>query len=134
MRAALAALVLLACSVPARADLCTDQLAAMRAANARYRAAVSELAVLQRDLGPVGRRTEEQVLRSVRSYGLAIRDVREQRQRIVAIYKDLVDSGCEPFDQQGLDQTRTDFQSYNALEERVYDEAKRLAGVALVTN
>jgi hypothetical protein len=134
MRAALPVLLLALLTLPAHADDCSDQVASMRAANARYRTLVSDLAVMQRDLGPVGHRSEEQVLRSVRRYGIAIRDLREQRQRIVGLYHDLVVAGCEPFDRQGLQQTITDFQTYNALEERVYDEARRLAGVALVTN
>ncbi|MFO1148503.1 MAG: hypothetical protein U1E62_09000 [Alsobacter sp.] len=134
MRTALAALALVVLALPARADGCSDQVVAMRAANAKYRTAAGDLAAMQRDLGPVGRRSEEQVLRSVRRYGLAIRDLREQRARIASLYHDLVEAACEPFDQQGLEQTVRDFQSYNAQEERIYDEARRLAGVALVTN
>jgi hypothetical protein len=134
MRAALAALLMLMPALPARADGCSEQVAAMRMANARYRAAVGDLAVLQRELGPVGQRSEEQVLRSVRQYGLAIRDLRDQRLRIVNLYRDLAEAGCEPFDRHGLEQTVAAFQSYGAMEDRIYDEAGRLAGVALVTN
>jgi hypothetical protein len=130
----LPALLLLASTLPARADGCSDQTAAMRAANLRYRTSASELALLQRDLGPVGQRSEEQVLRSVRRYGLAIRDLRDMRAHIVALYRALVAADCAPFDQQGLDQTITDFRTYTAQEERVFDEARRLAGTNLVTN
>jgi hypothetical protein len=125
MRAALAVLLLILSTTFAVAE-CADSVSAMRQVNMKYRVAAGELRMLSRDLGPAGYRSEEAVLRSLRRYTLAQRDLREQRLQIIALYRSLVNAGCEPFDQQGYEATLEDFRTTTEAEERVLSEARRI--------
>ena len=90
MRAALAVILLILSTTFAVAE-CADSVSAMRQVNMKYRVAAGELRMLSRDLGPAGYRSEEAVLRSLRRYTLAQRDLREQRLQIIALYRSLVE-------------------------------------------
>lgn len=126
MRTAAALLFLLLSSAAGSAAECTDMASEMRQANNKYRVAVGDLRVLARDLGPAGMRSEEAVLRSLRSYSLAQRDLRDLRLQIIGLYRHLVDGDCEPFDQQGYEATLQDFRFVTKAEEAVLSQARRV--------
>jgi hypothetical protein len=113
-------------SIPSFAAECAEAVSTMRQANVRYRNGVNELRVMQRDLGPAGLRSDEAVLRSLRRYAFAQRELHEQRLHIIALYRGLVDAECEPFDRQGYEATLDDFRLMTEAEQRVLSEARQV--------
>lgn len=134
MRMPLAAVLLCGTLSGALADSCSDPTTAIRLANLRYRTTVNEMRMLQRDLPAAALRTDEFAMRTIRRYGLAIRDVKEQRNQILQLYRDLVSADCPPFDQDGYEQTRDDFRFYTEEEEKILSAARRQMSQASADN
>ena len=126
MRLVLSCLLFLATASAARADACGDLNVVIRQVNQRYVASLGELKGLQAALSANPRNNPEAAMRAVRRYGQAIRDLRDKRAGIVAIYRSLVEQDCEPFDEKGLAQTRDEFRFYSEEEERIHATAQRL--------
>lgn len=134
MRMPLVAVLLLWSTGVAWADSCAEPTTAIRLASNRYRAAVSEMRALQRDLPAAALRSDEFAMRTIRRYGLAFRDVKEQRGQILQLYRDLVGAECPPFDQDGYEQTRNDFRFTTDEEEKILSAVRRQMGQASATN
>jgi hypothetical protein len=134
MRMPSAAILLCFAATAASADTCSDPTTAIRLANTRYRASVNEMRALQRDLPSAAVRGDEFGMRTVRRYGLALRDVKEQRGQILQLYRDLLAAECPPFDQEGFQQTRDDFRFYTDEEEKILSAVRRQMSQATAEN
>lgn len=95
-------------------DACAPMAARMSAANLKYRATMSQLRAVERELGPTGARTAEAVLRSVRGFESLHRDVRQQREAMLVQYAELEAQECAPFDREGYEATLFEFRRLDA--------------------
>ncbi len=105
-------------TVPAEGS-CQPMMGQMSAATLKYRATMRQLRAAERDLGPAGGRPPEAVMRTVRGYEALQREARTQRVSMLALYGDLEALGCPPFDRDGYEATRLEFERLGEAEQRV---------------
>ena len=107
----LTAAALIAPTLPGQAateDECRPGILRMRALSARYKTIAADLRQTRGDLIQAG--TEEAGMKAQRRFTMLLRDVREQRGAILALYRDLVELECHPFTDDGYRQTAGEFE------------------------
>ncbi len=114
-------------------EVCIQMIGQMYALTVKYRAAMVRLNASEREFEPAAARGAEAALRAVRGYDMQRRDIGRQRETMIALYRDLVDAGCAPFDAEGLEVTRHGFArlgsgeqaTARAAHERAFGQAQR---------
>jgi len=107
----LTAAALIAPTLPGQAateDECRPGILRMRTLAARYKSVAADLRQTRGDL--IQAVTEEAGMKAQRRFTMLLREAREQRGTILALYRDLVELDCHPFTDDGYRQTAGEFE------------------------